>query len=1170
MADLEETTSLLTRTEAEVEKVEIVVLGSKPDAKENGNKPEEKNESKPPTGEMKKGTSKKDVDDVGVPKDWDPNSQDAKTTTGICLDLIWLPFEDLAKRVESRFNFQDLKTSPGLSNEEVQTRLKRDGLNQLTPPKKTPTWLKYLLFYIDPFLILLVMASGLCFLGYGLLPTAVSLLYIGCVLIFAVVLSATLAFFLEGQAKDAMAAFSSMVPASATAVRGGVREKVDVTSLVVGDIVVVKGGDKVPADMRVLYAGGAKVEKSSLTGESLPVSASSQGVFVLRQEDAKNIVFNTSKCMEGEIIGVVISTGDRTLIGSIASMVTKVESGLTVIQVEIKRFVIRLAAVAFVLGITFMIIGFARGKSWQDAVINSFIVVMIAVVPEGLPVTVVMCLNVTCNEMKAKAVYVKQLSSVETLGSITAIASDKTGTLTQNKMTVSKLWWGSNIPLHSDAVSSSFNFQIPTLVPSALLSGGKKMYGRQSQQAGYNILELCAILCNETQYSDEKKLTETEALSRDRSVILKDFDQDVNTSFIVKQFSTVMKGMLGLEMDEIKKLGTKNGAVQRDILEVNATDTALFNYVASRISVELLRYHNPVVHRLAFNSTNKFAITIVKPHEVKQRTGKDAPLYHNRRVFMKGAPEIILEKCATYMDGDKEIPIDDDFREEFTANYKAFAKKGERVIGFAFKELPLEEYTPDMDEEYNIELKNFPTTGLCFVGLISLIDPPKTRVPNAVKECRAAGIKVYMVTGDGVLTAAAIAELVNIKTQPTREEVTDQRLHDGDETPVEESDFGAYVIEGTQINKFEQDDWDRILKKEVVFARTTPEQKLKIVEQLQMKGECVAVTGDGVNDSPALKRADVGVAMGIMGSEVAKDAAHIILTNDDFASIVDGVKSGRTIFDNLSKTIAYTLTHMVPETVPTLLTIAFDLPPALPALSVLAIDLGTELCPAISFAHEVSEGDVMSRMPRKRTDRLVSGKATLYFTMQGIICTMFSYMGYLLVFNHYRIPYSALPWTAQHWVTGAPQFHVGGPAGCSMGTNSPNYTGDCISYNDSEQVEIAAQANAAYFYMLTGFQVFHVFMCKTRIASVFNHPFWANNAMVLGVVIEIFMIILFIFIPVINVILVGKPFYGPIFALPFTAWLYLLIVCELRKKLTRDHQEPTTRFGKFVQNVLSW
>merc|ERR1719318_2379294 len=520
--------------------------------------------------------------------------------------------------------------------------------------------------------------------------------------------------------------------------------------------------------------------------------------------------------------------------------------GQTPIAREIAHFIHIITGVAVFLGVSFFIIAFILGYNWLDAVIF-LIGIIVANVPEGLLATVTVCLTLTAKRMASKNCLVKNLEAVEALGSTSTICSDKTGTLTQNRMTVAHMWFDNKIveaDTSEDQSGSAFDKDAP----------------------GWKTLERVGILCNRAEF----------------------------------------------------KPGQDNVHILKREVNGDASEAAILKCTElSKGNVMDYRKNNKKVCEIPFNSTNKFQVSV---HETEDKS------IDGYLLVMKGAPERILERCSTIVVNGKEMPMTAQWKAAFETAYMELGGLGERVLGFCDFMLPADKYPTgypfDPDEE------NFPLDGLRFVGLMSMIDPPRAAVPDAVLKCRSAGIKVIMVTGDHPITAKAIAKSVGIISEgnETKEDIA-ARLN----IPVEEVADGeahAAVIHGSKLKDMNADDVREILRNhsEIVFARTSPQQKLIIVEGCQKLGSIVAVTGDGVNGTPALKKADIGVAMGIAGSDVSKQAADMILLDDNFASIVTGVEEGRLIFDNLKKSIAYTLTSNIPEISPFLLFILADVP----------------------------------------------------------------------------------------------------------------------------------------------------------------------------------------------------------------------------------------------------
>uniref|UniRef100_A0A665VTK4 Sodium/potassium-transporting ATPase subunit alpha n=1 Tax=Echeneis naucrates TaxID=173247 RepID=A0A665VTK4_ECHNA len=767
----------------------------------------------------------------------------------------------------------------GLTNAKAAEYLARDGPNALTPPPTTPEWVKFCRQLFGGFSILLWIGAILCFLAYAiqaatedepagdnvtalthektkysphlsffLLSLCFPLqLYLGIVLSAVVIITGCFSYFQEAKSSKIMESFKNMVP---------------------------------------------QVDNSSLTGESEPQTRSPDCTHDNPLE-TRNIAFFSTNCVEGTARGIVVCTGDRTVMGRIATLTSGLETGKTPIAKEIEHFIHIITGVAVFLGVTFFILSIILGYTWLEAVIF-LIGIIVANVPEGLLATVTVCLTLTAKRMARKNCLVKNLEAVETLGSTSTICSDKTGTLTQNRMTVAHMWFDNQIheaDTTEDQSGSSFDKSSQTWVSLARI----------------------AALCN-------------------RAVF---------------------------------KAGQESLPILKREVAGDASESALLKCIElSCGSVKTMRDKNKKVAEIPFNSTNKYQLSI---HETEDENNNQYLL------VMKGAPERILDRCSTIMMQGKEQPMDDELKEAFQNAYLELGGLGERVLGFCHLFLPEDKYPKGF--AFDTDDVNFQTDNLCFVGLMSMIDPPRAAVPDAVGKCRSAGIKVIMVTGDHPITAKAIAKGVGIISEgnETVEDIA-ARLN----IPVSQvnpRDAKACVIHGTDLKDLSQEQMDDILRNhtEIVFARTSPQQKLIIVEGCQRQGAIVAVTGDGVNDSPALKKADIGVAMGISGSDVSKQAADMILLDDNFASIVTGVEEGRLIFDNLKKSIAYTLTSNIPEITPFLFFILVNIPLPLGTITILCIDLGTDMVPAISLAYEAAESDIMKRQPRNPLrDKLVN------------------------------------------------------------------------------------------------------------------------------------------------------------------------------------------------------
>ncbi|KAI8425252.1 hypothetical protein MSG28_007045 [Choristoneura fumiferana] len=841
--------------------------------------------------------------------------------------------------------YQRFQTHPenGLSHAKAKENLERDGPNALTPPKQTPEWVKFCKNLFGGFALLLWIGAILCFIAYGIQASTVEEpaddnLYLGIVLSAVVIVTGIFSYYQESKSSKIMESFKNMVPQFATVIREGEKLTLRADDLVLGDIVEVKFGDRIPADIRIIEARGFKVDNSSLTGESEPQSRGSD--FTNENPlETKNLAFFSTNAVEGTAKGIVICCGDNTVMGRIAGLASGLDTGETPIAKEIHHFIHLITGVAVFLGVTFFVIAFILGYHWLDAVIF-LIGIIVANVPEGLLATVTVCLTLTAKRMASKNCLVKNLEAVETLGSTSTICSDKTGTLTQNRMTVAHMWFDNQI-IEADTTEDQSGVQYARF--SDVSKGDKICWQHlgvnqfdnvDRTSPGFKALAKIATLCNRAEFKGGQDGV---------PILKKEVAGDASEAALLK----CMELALG------------------DVLSI--------------------RKRNKKACEIPFNSTNKYQVSI---HE------SDDPSDPRHLLVMKGAPERILERCSTIFIGGKEKVLDEEMKEAFNNAYLELGGLGERVLGFCDLQLPSDKFP--IGFKFNQDDPNFPQENLRFVGLMSMIDPPRAAVPDAVAKCRSAGIKTFkllrleavlnrsfiqvvrpyrwwttyaaltytrspfenfsvkharyfvlkgnkrlqwrgaderlprviMVTGDHPITAKAIAKSVGIISEgnETVEDIA-ARLN----IPVSEvnpREAKAAVIHGTELRELNSDQLDEILKyhTEIVFARTSPQQKLIIVEGCQRLGAIVAVTGDGVNDSPALKKADIGVAMGIAGSDVSKQAADMILLDDNFASIVTGVEEGRLIFDNLKKSIAYTLTSNIPEISPFLAFILCDIP----------------------------------------------------------------------------------------------------------------------------------------------------------------------------------------------------------------------------------------------------
>ena len=852
--------------------------------------------------------------------------------------------ESVKKAVE-RLNM-DLEN--GLSCAQVEERRKAFGPNEIPMSPKPSIARELLRSFTDLFSMMLQLAAVLCFIAYVLDARDVGNLYLGLFLYVIVVITCIFSFVQKYRSDETLREFANYLPPKATVVRDGGRVQIiDAVNLVRGDVVRLKLGDKIPADLRLTRVSGFKVDKAALTGEGKHVSLSVAPADDGEKNEANNLAFFGTLAVAGTAEGIVVSTGADTVFGRIVKMTADSgDESTTTLQAEMHHFIIVTAMFSLAVGVIFFIAGILNRTKLIHNLVYS-IGMFVSNIPEGLIATVTVALTASARRMAHRNVLVKRLDAIESLGSSTVICSDKTGTLTQNSMQVSRLYYDGK----EEVIDNMWT-------PPSRESAGHE---------NWNLLKYCGVVCSSAVFDEGDRRENPGKASHEVLVC-----GDASESGILRFVERAIKS----EDEE----GIYEGA-------------------------EDMRKKCKQVGCIPFNSSQKFMVTL------NYKSEEDDTLI----VVMKGAPERVLERCVYMLkqNGGRE-ELSAGKKEEISGIVDKLANAGERVLGYARMELTREQSVKLLNSSSNGEVsaEDIPVKNLSFVGLVSLKDPPRDGVNLAVEKVRNAGLRVIMVTGDHPGTAVSIAKQVGIFTYETDDtfeivgreyEDEETEKHDTVKRFVQaERIQKSVVITGSQVAKFGVYDWHRLLSyEEIVFARTSPEHKLEIVQNLQRRNEVVAVTGDGVNDAPALKQAETGISMGLSGTEVSKEASDIVLLDDNFASIVNGVEEGRLVFDNLKKSIAYSLTSNVPQLIPFLSFVLFHIPVPLTTILVLSIDLGTDIFPAIALAYEKPESDLMTRPPRNiKREKLLNSRLLLYAMLQlGLLQTIGGFASYFLAMS---------------------------------------------------------------------------------------------------------------------------------------------------------------------------
>lgn len=784
-----------------------------------------------------------------------------------------------AHEVEERTN---TNVKVGLTEKEAEGRIKKFGTNELDEAKR-PSALMVFLAQFKDFMVLVLFGATIvsAFLGE----------YIDSIAIVAIVIiNGILGFFQERKAEKSLEALKELAAPQVTVLRNGKWVKAPSKALVLGDIIKFSSGDRVGADVRLVEASSLYIEESALTGESVPVQ---KKVEALQGQDVsigdqKNMAFMGTMITRGSGTGVVVATGMNTAMGQIANMLQNAEQMETPLQRRLEQLGKILIIVALVLTALVVLAGVYQGNEVYHMFLAG-VSLAVAAIPEGLPAIVTVALSLGVQRMIKKRAIVRKLPAVETLGCASVICSDKTGTMTQNKMMVTHMWSGGEL----------WKVTGQGYEPNGSFMKGEKEINPAKMKSLYQLLTF-GSLCN-------------------------------NANIIQKKKAYVLDG------------DPTEGALVAAAMKAGITR-------------EALKGKFEIIREFPFDSTRKMMSVIVRDREGK------------KFVVTKGAPDVLLQMSQTILWGDKQQPLSELYRKEVQAAIHSLGSQALRTIAVAFKPLKV---TDSIEHERDVE-KDF-----MLVGIQGMIDPPRPEVEQAVKECREAGIRTVMITGDHKVTAMAIAEQLSILPP------------------------GGRVVEGVELATMDVEELENVVEDTYVFARVSPEHKLKIVKALQNKGHIVAMTGDGVNDAPAIKTADIGIAMGITGTDVAKEASSLVLLDDNFATIKSAIKEGRNIYENIRKFIRYLLASNVGEILVMLFAMLLALPLPMVPIQILWVNLVTDGLPAMALGLDKAEGDVMKRTPRHPKEGVFARGLAWKIISRGFLIGGVTLVAFIIAYNQH-------------------------------------------------------------------------------------------------------------------------------------------------------------------------
>ncbi|KAL4893613.1 hypothetical protein BDV59DRAFT_193080 [Aspergillus ambiguus] len=944
----------------------------------------------------------------------------------------------------------------GLSGEQVNRRYSEYGRNKPTPPPSR--WFRTMISYLfGGFGSIVLFGCVMVFIAWRPLgnPPAEANLALAIVLLAVFFIQASFNGWQDWSSSRVMASITTMLPDQCIVIRDGRQLSISAIDLVPGDVIHIKQGNRLPADVRFIQVSAdAKFDRSILTGESEPVSGtvdSTENNYL----ETHCLGLQGTHCVSGTALAICVATGDLTVFGRIAGLSNRPRVEMTPMQHEIRRFVIIIVSFIVTVVIIVVILWAAWLRKdhpdWIDVptLIVDCVSVGIAFIPEGLPIALTMSLTIVANIMKKNKILCKTVATVETLGAVSVICSDKTGTLTKNEMFVTDCFCGGEEFTSEEAKGLLIHGADPNDLPNTSIG----------------ILRQVAGLCNAAEF---------DASTLDRPL----------------HFAKIYG---------------------------DPTDQAILRLSQSLGPVSELREQWKKVFEIAFNSKNKFMIRVMLPSRDQSRNGL---------LFVKGAPDVLLPRCTSMIRRDGtvgELSVGD--RNKLEAIKDRWSAKGKRVILLAQKEVTddwLNSLLNLQDERLALHAAE---QRLIFVGIVGLVDPPRDEIPGVIDTLRNASIRVMMVTGDYKLTAQAIAmECGIIKTPPAF--IDDIKALSFTEKPTAtfSDTTTAIVVSGPELVSLGDEQWQKLCTyDEIVFARTTPEQKLRIVKEFQQKGNIVAMTGDGVNDAPSLKAADVGVALG-SGSDIAIEAADMVLL-ESFSAILEAVKYGRLVYDNLKKTIVYLLpAGSFSELWPVMTNVVLGVPQILSSCL-------TDCAGAITLAFEKPESDVLLRPPRDtRNDRLVNAK--LLNHAYAFVGLLECFLSYVIAFWHMQrrgIPFSAMI--------------------LKFNNMDPKYDPDYVT-------QVANEASSIYFVNLVIMQFFNLLAIRTRKLSIFQQPPILNretqNLLLFpAMVFALCIVFIFCYIPGLQNSIGTTTIPAENFFLPVAFGLGLLILDEGRKYCIR-------------------